>query len=187
MDSKSDFILSAISDTQATIRSIDVKVVALLTGLLIPISSLGKIWNHLAHISSLISYVLAISIGLIFFLLWLISILSLVRTLSSIDNPANHIVNSSEYKGAFYGGGLFDFNWLDVVLNRTVIKANKDVAVFSKSYPDNESDIIDELSFEHMKLIYIREIKLHRFKWSMRMSFIWAALSIGIYVFSKVG
>ncbi len=187
MDRKSDFILSSIQDAQATIRSIDVKVAALLTGLLVPISSLGKIWNHLVHISSLTSNILAVLIGVIFLLFWLAAIVSLVRTLSAIDNPADHIINSSNYKGIFYGGGLFQFGWLDVLLNRSVIKANKDVVTFSQAYPDNEEEIISELSFEHMKLIYIREIKLHRFKSSLKIAFIWLILGMSIYLYSKVG
>jgi len=187
MDKKSDFILSAIHDSQSTIRSIDVKVAALLTGMLVPISSLGKIWNHLVHISSLTSNCVAILIGTSFLLLWLIAILSLVRTLSAIDNPADHIVNSSEYKGIFYGGGLFRFGWLDVLLNRSVIKANKDVAAFSQTYPDNENEIVSELSFEHMKLIYIREIKLYRFASSLKIAFVWLVMGIAIYLYSKAG
>jgi len=51
MDSRSEFILAAINDAQATIRSIDVKVAALLTGLLIPIASIGKIWSYLIQLS----------------------------------------------------------------------------------------------------------------------------------------
>ncbi len=187
MNNKSDFILSAIHDAQATIRSIDVKVIALLTGLLVPISSLGEIWNHLVHISLLTSLNFAVLTGVIFLLFWLAAISSLVRTISAIDNPADHIVNSSEYKGIFYGGGLFQFGWLDVLLNRSVIKANKDILAFSQDYPGNEDEIVSELSFEHMKLIYIREIKLHRFKSSLKVAFIWLVLGITIYLYSKVG
>jgi hypothetical protein len=187
MDKKSDFILSAIHDAQSTIKSIDVKVAVLLTGMLVPISSLGKVWNHLINISSLTSNFVAILIGVLFLLLWLTAIFSLVTTLSAIDNPANHVVNSSEYNGVYYGGGLYQFGWLDVLLNRAVIKANKDVTSFSQTYPDNESDIVSELSFEHMKLIYIRELKLHRFKSSLKIAFVWLIIGITIYIYSKAG
>jgi hypothetical protein len=187
MDRKSDFILAAIHDAQATIRSVDLKVAALLAGLIVPLASLGNIWNHFVNISSLKSIFIASSIGIIFLIFWLASIFSLVRTISAIDNPADHIVNSSEYKGIFYGNGLFKFGWLDVLFNRSVIKADKDVSTFSLAYPSDEKEIISELSFEHMKLIYIREVKLHRFKYSLRFAFIWLILGMGIYLFSKTG
>lgn len=187
MDKKSEFILSGIYDTQATIRSIDVKVAALLTGLVIPLSSLGKIYSHLSHIYSLTIPWLACLIGVVFFFMWLAALFSLVSTLSAIDNPAKHIINSDNYKGVYYGGGLFEFGFLDVFLNRSIIKANKDVANFSLNYPCNEEEIVLELSFEHMKLIYIREIKLHRFKHSMTIATTWLLLGLGIYFYSKLG
>lgn len=182
---RSEFILAAINDAQATIRSIDVKVTALLAGLLIPLSSLGKIWNHLSHIHSLDHPYFTVLIGALFFLAWLIAVFSLVRTVSAIDNPAKHILNSGHYKGIFYGAGLFGFGALDVLLNRPIIKGSTDVASFSKDYPASEEEVVSELSFEHMKLIYIREFKLHRFKYSMKIATTWLLLGLSIYFYSK--
>jgi len=187
MDKKNDFILAAINDTQAIIRAIDVKVAALLMGLLVPLSSLGKIWNHLVHISSITTNYFAIAIGSAFLVTWLMAVLSLVRTLSAIDNPANHIVNSNDHKGVFYGGGLFQFGWVDALFNRDVIKANKDVSVYSKGYPCDENEVASELCFEHMKLIYIRDIKLHRFKFSLNVALVWLLFGMCIYLYSKIG
>jgi len=187
MDSRSEFILAAINDAQATIRSIDVKVAALLTGLLIPIASIGKIWSYLIQLSTLTTLSISIVVGGIFIGSWLAAVFSLVRTISAIDNPALHIVNSGSHKGVFYGGGLFEFGWLDVLLNRSIVKASKDVPTFSQDYPSNEDDTISELTFEHMKLIYIRDIKLHRFKISIRVAFVWLLLGVGIYLYSKIG
>ncbi len=186
MIKKGDFILAAINDTQATIRAIDVKVAALLTGLLIPLSSLGKIWAHLAHVYSASNSNLTILVGAIFVTAWLIAVLSLVRTMSAIDNPSVHIVNSNKYKGSFYGGGLFEFGWPDVLMNRRIIKAGKDVSSFSQDYPVNDEDVISELTFEHMKLVYIREMKLHRLKYSVRIATFWLITGLGIYVYSKM-
>ena len=187
MNSRSDFILAAINDAQATIRSIDVKVATLLAGLLIPITSIGTIWGYLTQLSTLTTPCVSVLIGGIYIIFWLVAVLSLVRTISAVDNPSLHIVNSSSYKGVFYGGGLFEFGWLDVLLNRPFIKANKDVSIFSEDYPSSEDDTISELTFEHMKLIYIRDIKLHRFKASIRVAFVWLLLGVGIYLYSKIG
>ncbi len=187
MDDKKSFILVAINDAQATIRAIDVKVGALLAGLLLPLSSIGKIWTHVFHISVISNQYIAIFVGLTFLIFWLLAVYSLIRTLSAIDNPANHIVNSVNCKGSFYGGGLYDFGWMDTLLNRSIIKANKDVATFSQSYPNCEDGLVSELTFEHMKLVYIRELKLFRFKASLRLAFVWLLIGMGIYFYSKLG
>ncbi|MEZ9873423.1 hypothetical protein AB4501_07455 [Vibrio sp. 10N.222.55.E8] len=167
MDSKAQFISAAIADCQATIRATDVKVGALLAGLLVPFSQISYIWDILTELSGNLEHQ---AVTFTFFGLWFIAICALVRTISAIDNPANHIVNESTCKGSFYSGGLYRFGFLDSLLNRGVIKANKDVANFAQSYPDTPDEIELELSFEHMKLIYIREIKLHRLKFAMNIS-----------------
>ena len=141
----------------------------------------------MSHISDLSNQCIAIIIGLTFFICWLLALYSLVRTLSAIDNPASHIVNSDDYTGSFYGGGLFDFGWSDTLLNRSVIKANKDVVTFSQRYPNSADELISELTFEHMKLVYIRDLKLFRFKASLWLASAWVLIGIGIYFYSKMG
>ena len=187
MDSKSTFILAAIHDAQSTIRSIDVKVAALLAGLIIPISSIDKMWGYWANISTITTTCIPDLIGIAFLVTWLLAVMSLVRTISAISDPASHIVNSSRQKGSFYGGGLFEFGCVDMLLNRSIIKANKDVVEFSQDYPSTEDETISELTFEHLKLIYIRDIKLHRLRLSINVLFVWLLLGFGIYFYSKLG
>lgn len=183
MDSKAQFIIAAIEDCQATIRATDVKVGALLTGLLLPFSQISHIWKFLAQLSEIIENQM---ITYVFFLLWFIAICVLVRTISAIDNPANHIINENICKGAFYGGGLYHFSFVDSLLNREIIKANKDVTSFTMSYPES-SDAIDlELSFEHMKLIYIREIKLHRLNYALIIAAFWFVFGICAFIYLKL-
>lgn len=185
MHKKSEFIEAAISDTQATIRATDVKVGVLLAAMLLPISSLGKIWAHFEHLSSVFGPSISIFSGVIFFSMWLIAMISLVRTISAIDNPSEHIVNNSDYNGSFYGGGLYKFEPDDAIFNRSIIKANKDVLKFSNEYPANEDSIILELTFEHMKLIYIRQIKLYRLNFALKTSSVWFIIGITVYAISK--
>jgi hypothetical protein len=187
MSDKKSFILVAINDAQSTIRAVDVKVGALLAGLLLPLSSVGNILTHVVNVSTLSNKNTAVILGLTFLIFWLLAVSSLIRTLSAINNPANHIVNSENYKGLFYGGGLYNFGWLDTLLNRSIIKANKDVDAFLQCYPNSEEEVVSELTFEHMKLVYIRELKLFRFKASLRLAFIWLLIGMGIYFYSKLG
>ncbi|GIA88561.1 hypothetical protein VCSRO41_1040 [Vibrio cholerae] len=174
--------MAAIQDCQATIRATDVKVGALLTGLLLPFSQISQIWKYLEQLSTLIE---CRAVIYLFFVLWLLAIYSLVRTISAIDNPSNHIVNESTCKGTFYGGRLYRFGFLDTLLNREIIKADKDIASFAATYPNTLDEIELELSFEHMKLIYIREIKLHRLNFSLRLSAIWFAVGLCAFAYLK--
>lgn len=185
MNNKIEFIASAISDTQGTIRATDVKVGVLLAGMLLPISLAGKIWAHFFKFSSLFPPWIAIIVGFIFCLMWLVSIICLVRTISAIANPSTHIVNADGFRGSFYGSGLYQFNFLDALFNRSIIKANKDVLKFSNEYPEDENSIISELAFEHMKLIYIRDIKLHRLDFALKTGSAWFIIGITIYIISK--
>mgnify|MGYP001471599962 FL=1 len=187
MDSKSTFILAAIHDAQSTIRSTDVKVATLLAGLIIPIASIDTMWGYWANISALTTTCIPDLIGIAFLVTWLLAFMSLVLTISAISNPASHIVNSNSQKGSFYGGKLFEFGWADMLLNRSTIRANKDIVAFYQDYPSTEDETILELAFEHLKLIYIRDIKLHRLRLSIKVLFVWPLLGFGIYFYSKLG
>ena len=182
MDKRSEFIIAAIQDCQATIRATDVKVGALLAGLLLPFSQINQIWMHFKQLSVLIN---CQAITYVFFFLWFLSIFLLVRTIAAIDNPTNHIVNSGNCTGSFYSGGLYTFGILDSILNRDLVKANKDISTFNANYPSNLNEIELELSFEHMKLIYIREIKLNRLKFSLRTSSICLIVGVCVFLYLK--
>lgn len=186
MDNKTAFIAGAILDIQSTIRAFDVKIGALLAALLIPFSNLGRICAHFQNIFQNYNQNLAILLLVLFFCMWVFSITSLIRGLSAIDNPAKHIVNSSNYKGSFYGANLYNFGFLDCFLNRTIIKANKDVSTFELDIPKSKNEIEGELVFEQLKLIYIREAKLHRLKWGINFASVWFVLGLISYVISKI-
>lgn len=180
MDNKAQFIAAAIQDSQATIRATDVKVGALLTGLLLPFTQISQIWKNFGELASLLGHQ---TVTIVFFALWITAIFTLVRTISAIDNPANHIVNENICKGSFYSGGLYTFAILDFFLNRSIIKANKDITNFALTYPCSVEKIEQELSFEHMKLVYIREIKLHRLNFSLKISMLWFAFGFCAFLY----
>jgi len=186
MDSTAEFIKEAILDIQTTIRAIDTKIAALLTTLIVPFTFLGRIWSHLSYICTLEQKTLGVALFFSFFIVWALSIFSLARGLSAIDNPANHIVNSSKHKGLFYGGGLFEFSLIDSFINRKVIKASKDVKSHLADLPSSQDEINEELAFEQMKLIYIRDIKIYRFKTGFNLACIWLTLGVSIFLISKL-
>lgn len=188
MDSrKSKFILNAILDTQATIRAIDVKIGYLLAALLVPFALLGRIWAHLSNIHSILTnYHIGDILAGTFLLLWIFSILCFIRALSAIDNPTDHINNSHRYKGIFYSGGLYKFGFLDSFLNRNFIKAHDEVPTFLSKIPNNTAEVLHELTLEQMKLIYIREIKLHRLKIGITAATFWFLFGFASFTSSKL-
>ena len=186
MENKVAFITGAISDIQSTIRAIDVKIGALLVAVLMPFSNLGRICAHFQNISQNYSQTLILVLLVSFFSAWVMLIIALTRGLAAIDNPAKHTVNSNKYKGSFYGGNLYNFGFLDCLLNRSIIKANKDVSTFELDIPESKNEIEIELIFEQMKLIYIRDAKLHRLKWGINFSVLWFVLGLISYITSKM-
>lgn len=185
MDNRKDFIAAAILDTQATIRSIDVKVAALLVAVLTPLANTNRVFGHLSHFGTMSPKWLFLTLAITFLGAWIAAFTALVRSIGAIDNPATHIINSGSLTGSFYSGGLYKMGLLDVFLNRDLIKASKDPVSFLAAIPNDAASIEKELAFEHMKLVYIRETKLNRLNWGLKFSLIWLVLGIGIFLSSK--
>ncbi len=185
MHSKLDFVSAAIVDTQATIRAIDVKVAALLVGILAPLANINRIFTHLDHFALQSPRLPFMIIVVSFLLAWLLALIALVRAIGAIDNPSQHIINTSNCKGTFYGAGLYNLSIVDVFCNRDIIKASKDPQSFAAQLPANDSEMETELVFEQMKLAYIRDVKLNRLGWGLRFSQLWIALGIVVFLSSK--
>lgn len=185
MPSKLDFISAAISDTQATIRAIDVKIAALLVGVLAPLANTNRVFAHINHFCLQSPRWIFMAIVVSFLLSWLLALAALVRAISAIDNPSDHIINTKKCKGTYYAGGLYTLNFTDAFFNRDIIKASKDPQSFAMELPSNDDEIEIELVFEQMKLVYIREAKLNRLKWGLHFSQIFLVLGIFIFLSSK--
>lgn len=181
-------MLAVVSDIQATIRAVDVKAGALLTALLLPLASLGKIWNHLAAISASFHDVVGIMFGLLFFLLWLCVLFILVKIISPLDNPSCHVENTNSCAGVFYSGHLYSgkFSFTDYFFNGGSICASKNTSGFLEELPVSDDFLIKELAFEQMKLVYIRDIKLFRLNMALTLAGLWLLVSVVIYLFSKI-
>jgi hypothetical protein len=77
--------------------------------------------------------------------------------------------------GCFYDGGLFNFCLFDFFINSPV-KSTKTMQDFIFGLPDTDDVIVKELAFEKMKLVYIREIKIKRSSFCMKIMFLWIFL-----------
>lgn len=185
MRSRLDFVSAAILDIQATIRAIDVKVAALLVGVLAPLANVSRVFSHLDRFGSLSPEWFFVLLAFLFLLSWLLALITLVNAIGAIDNPAQHIINTDGCRGCFYAGGLYSLNIVDAFLNRDIIKASKDPYSFSATLPANENEMEVELVFEQMKLAYIRDVKRNRLNWGLHFSVIWLVLGITIFLSSR--
>ena len=179
------FLQAAITDVQATVRAIDVKVGALFVLVLAPFASLARVFAHVDKLCCRSPKYVFIALSVCFLASWFLALVSLVRAIGALDNPARHIPNSNNQKGTFYGGGLFDFNIIDAFFNRHNVKAKKDLDAFSTDIPTSIEEIEMELAFEHMKVVYIRDIKATRLKWGVRFATIWLILGSSIFFVSR--
>lgn len=178
---KASYILAAINDSQAIIRATDTKAAALLAALIIPISSIDKIFSYFVKLSSCS---LTLFLGSLFTLFWLLAFYTVIKAISSIDNPSQHINDSDSAKGSFHLGGLFKLGERDLFTNSNKLTSTKNLNIVMDDYPSDIVSIVKELSFEHMKLVYIREIKTHRLLASIKFSIL--ALLVGLFVFLVV-
>lgn len=184
MDNRLEFIHRAVEESHLNIRAIDVKIGALLTIVLLPLAATPRIFAHLENFYRIWSYWPAFAANMAFLLVWLLALGCLVLGISVIDNPAIHIPNLKAYKGSFYAGGLFNLSLTDALMNRGSVMAKINPVTFIDDIPDQDPAILAELAFEHMKLAYIRDMKMNRLKWGVRLAGCWLALGICIFLAS---
>lgn len=185
------YLYASIADIQGTIRALDTKAGFVFVVLSIPFSNLGKFYGTChsfasSSISNPYIFYPAIVLIAIFLLSWAAAFVSTIRAIVSIDNPSDHIVNSNDLSGSFYCGGLFDLGLIDSLINRESIRAGKDVNKHFDSLPTSPESIIKELSFEQIKLAYIRDIKSIRQKWAYKFTATWLLSGFMIYILNKL-
>lgn len=169
------FLYSSINDIQAVIRALDAKLSGLLVIFCIAINKFDLLHDAgqnfiSAHPRS--GYLLVAT----FFVAWLLGIWSAFLGLVAIDNPAAHI-ECANPNGTFYSGRLFSPKLLDSFYNRRARKQPK-LAAHQTALPKTENDIFAELSFEQMKLAYIRSMKIRRARTAFFSLMAWFATGI---------
>lgn len=186
-DKKIQFLYASISDIQNTIRLIDAKIGFIVVFLLIPLSKLGKITTSFICLypvyASMWQQLLFFILLFVFAGLWFLAFLCAFKAVSSIDNPAYHIAGYKKMKGTFFSGGLYKLNLADAVINRRSLLSTQNVNEHTAILPQDSAQLIDELTFDQMKLAYIRDIKLFRQKWAYRLTFIWLSVGFAIYMY----
>lgn len=177
-----NFLYESIKDTQGVIRGQDVKCGYLLAILFAPLVALDKInpiLSKIYHEGTL--HCTLLTVALIF---WVGAGLCVGSALYGIGNPSNRITANSA-SGVFYGGELFKLSLVDALLNFR-ISASHSLADEIAKLPATEAKLTEELTFEKMKLAYIRSVKLHRVNYAIRSILIAVALIVILYIVRKV-
>jgi hypothetical protein len=176
MNSRSEFVVAAVAEAQATIRAIDVKVAALLVAALAPVPLLASIGECFSGIYKEWGGLLIGATLIVFCVSWMLAIICYAMAIGAISSPSAHVRNAETRSGALYGPGIYKLSALDALINRSGVKSNTEPTAHLLNMPNTPDDIERELAFEHLKLIYIRDIKILRLRWGFRMS----AISVGI-------
>jgi hypothetical protein len=184
---KIEFLKSSIADSQGTIRAIDTKLQVMFGFLLLPIPLLGTILTYIneliaipsKHIVTFLNYPFAISLIISFIVTWTGSLLIVFAGLNSIGNPFNHVENDTKANGSFYLGNLFKIKFYHALFRfnlKSLKKSSEVIAVL----PATETQIINELIFEQMKVAFIRDLKMFRQK--AALFFLLATSFLGILI-----
>lgn len=167
---KLEYRYQAITDTQGTIRAIDTKIGVLFLVLLVPFSILGDIRGHILSLFTPMAidvlHIFSIVLTFIFISSYILSLIISLKAIIAIDNPANHINSSIKHNGSFYLPGLFRLQLIDSIVNRKEVLCSCTLSEILDKSPEGISEIQESLTFEHIKLAYIREVKLHRQRWA---------------------
>lgn len=176
-----ELLRESIIDTQLTVRAIDVKAGFFLVFLCLPLSQMDKIT---AGLHTLIKHHDFWLLLIIFdFMLWTIGLLLLVFSVFPLNNPKDSIDfdgYQNHPKGFFFGGYLFSkLGFWSAHIPKTSTKF-----VQEKNYVDSltSENIKDELLFERMKLISIRDLKIKRLQKALFTTVFWVVISFVIWL-----
>lgn len=184
MNDRATFLAGSLADMQATIRAVDVKVAALIVCLLAPLQNVHRVFKHLAHFTDWSIRWPAMIVVILFLLTWVVAFVALVRAIAAVGNPAAHIRGAQGANGAFFLPAQFNFSRLHAVRNPRDLLSRQALADVHNNLPA-DADIEAVLVFEQMKLAYIRDLKLFRLDWGLKLSLLWLLLGILIYIGSK--
>jgi hypothetical protein len=173
-----DFLYAALTDCQGTIRAIDVKLGIMLTFLILPLTYLEKILDNVRivyHLPCLSHRIILIGFFLLLFvfcLSWILSIIIAFGGLCSISNPVRYIANDVKAKGAFFLSDICKPKPKHLFTNRA-LPTKGPLSTIIAELPLTEYQIIQELVFEQMKASLIRNCKIFRQRFSLKLMIIW--------------
>lgn len=169
-----EFLYQSISDTQATIRAIDVKIGFLFVIIFLPLTAIEgickaivQLWASPQHFG----FILIITA-----ILWCFSVYVLFRSLTPITDINKHMIGTIP-DDTFYAGGM-PIVKINKFFSIGDIRANQDVQSFLSTIPQNEQDLLKELASEKMKISLIRNVKNLRVSVCTNLTLGWLTLGM---------
>jgi len=189
LDKQISYLINSINDSQGIIRSIDTKIGILIAILSFPIPNIGKIYFSLSYIlrcSHGFVYLASLFITITFFCFWLLSFYVAIKGVIAIGNPIYSVLKTNvATTGSFYLGDLFKYKTLDVFLNLKSTKSSRTLEEQIALMPTNEVQLISELVYEQMKVVFIRDKKILRLQLAFYLTIIWLIEGFIIYLLFK--
>jgi len=177
LDNSINFLSTSIADLQGTIRHMDAKVNYLMVVLATPFLRLEAIYQKCILLLNLPNPWLVWTYAVLvcgFALSWVLAFWASLQTLSAI-NDSEKQVSGDRPGGIFYAATLFRLRFIDAFFNRRVESEYQSHAHL-KAIPATLAAIHRELAHEHMKLVFIRSIKLHRVRYAYLFCRAWIIL-----------
>lgn len=171
---RTKFLYAAVADMQNTIRALDTKTNYLMVILLIPLAKLGAIYakcEELLALSQPWTRWVFVPLIVIFVVAWCMAILAVFKTLTAIDDPAEHI-SGDHPRGSFFASKLFDACFIDTFINRNISSVQQHHQHLADA-PKTDDEVASELAYEHMKLTYIKSLKMVRSRYAYAFSKCW--------------
>ena len=168
----------SIQEIQAIIRATDIKIGFLFAFVMLPLTVLDKLlhFSILASSSSVVYFVIVIFISM----LWASSLYMIFLAIAGISNPAE-TVKGWRPAGTYYLGDVFKLNRANVWMPKPPISV-KTINDILMKLPKSESELINELLFEKLKVAYIRDVKLARFKACLILIIFWIVSGISVWI-----
>lgn len=180
-----NFLYQSISDTQGTIRAIDVKLGFLFVVIFMPLASLDTIAKVIKGYwgNNFLNLLIIIAASCWFLSLWfLFSASSIVRHMDS------YVKSPQKINDVFFGGSAKKITMFDI-FSRQPIQSIQTFDEFLKSLPKDDDEISKHLAMDKMKVSYIREVKSSKTSICFILIFIWLSigLSMSIFYYLKIG
>ena len=182
MDDQATFLYAAIEDTQGTIRSIDIRCGFLFVLLLSPVAVGDKL---LSWAVSCDHHMAARILTGATCLAWIVAMAMLFSAVAALSNPAKHVRHAHGVSGSFYSGDLYRVNLLGHVWDRG-IHSFRSLDDEVAQLPSSIQDVVRELTFERMKLAFVRAVKMRRYNSALALTPVVILLGITSYAVSLV-
>ncbi|MCZ4061102.1 hypothetical protein O3W44_21410 [Pantoea sp. LMR881] len=182
-DKTIEFLYESINDTQATIRAIDVKIGFLFVIVFLPLAAISEITAGAKQLWALnVYYDFALIATTLAWVLSIAFLFSCVKALNKIDK---HITGNQPLD-IFYSGGVEPIYFLSLMKSKD-IRSKLKIEEYISQLPKTDSDLINHLSFEKMKVSLIREFKSCKSRMCTNLILIWLSLGVVLSICLKYG